>query len=270
MPFLKVDGVTLHFQVDDFTDPWKPAATVLLHHAAMGNGERWRTWVPTLARQFRVVRLDARGHGKSSIPPPNEPWSISRLAHDVCDLVVELGGEPVHFIGASAGGSIGLRFAHDYPELTRSLTLIATSPQMAQTRVDYGEWLERIRRLGVRGFLASDAPSRFSQNAEPSLIDWFAETGGITPESVVTTFVPYMAGLDLRDLLPEIRAPVLLLAADRDPITPLEVQHELKAQLPDARLVVYPTTGHNIMEELADRCAAEALRFVLEVDRQRR
>jgi pimeloyl-ACP methyl ester carboxylesterase len=269
MPFLQVDGATLHYQVDDFTDPWKPAATVLLHHAAMGNVERWRTWVPTLARRLRVVRLDARGHGRSSIPSPDEPWSISRLARDVRDLVVELGSAPVHFVGASAGGSIGLRFAHDFPELTRSLTLIATSPRMAQTRVDYGEWLERVRRLGVRGFLASDAPSRFSQDTEPGLIEWFAETGGITPAAVVTTFVPYMAGLDLRELLPAIRAPVLLLAGEHDPITPLEVQHELKAQLPNARLVVYPTTGHNIMEELADRCAAETLHFVLEVDCQR-
>jgi pimeloyl-ACP methyl ester carboxylesterase len=251
MPWLQVEGATLHYQIDDFTDPWTPATTVVLHHAAMGNAERWRAWVPTLARHHRVVRLDARGHGRSSIPFPDVAWSIEQLARDVRDLVEVLGGGPVHFVGASAGGSIGLRFAHDCPELVRSLTLVATSPRMARTRVDYAEWLERIRRLGVRGFLASDAPSRFSPDADPGLIAWFAETGGITPASVVTSFVPYMAGLDLRDLLPEIRAPVLLLAAERDPITPLEVTRELRDRLPDARPVVFPTSGHNIAETLA-------------------
>jgi 3-oxoadipate enol-lactonase len=262
MPKLQVEGATLHYQIDDFTDPWKSAETVLLHHAAMGNTERWRAWVPTLARHYRVVRLDARGHGQSSVPPPDYTWSIERLARDARDLVVALGGKPVHFVGASAGGSIGLRFAHDFPELTRSLTLIAASPRMAQTRVDYGEWMERIRSLDVRGFLASDAPSRFSADADPGLIAWFAETGGGTPVSVVTTLVPYMASLDQLDLLPRIRAPVLLLAADRDPIIPIEVQHALQSALPDARLVVYPTTGHNIAEELADRCAADTLAFL--------
>jgi pimeloyl-ACP methyl ester carboxylesterase/predicted TIM-barrel fold metal-dependent hydrolase len=269
VPHLKVEGATLHYEIDDFTDPWKSVPTVLLHHAAMGNAERWRAWVPTLARHYRVARLDMRGHGRSSVPPPDEPWSIERLARDARDLVVALGGAPVHFVGASAGGSVGLRFAHDFPELTRSLTLLATSPRMARTRVDYGEWLERVRRHGVRGFLASDAASRFSSDADPGLIAWFAATGGITPEAVVTTFVPYMAGLDLRELLPGIRAPVLLLAADRDPITPIEVERELQSQLPDARLVVYPATGHNIAEELADRCAAEALAFIRQVDRDR-
>jgi 3-oxoadipate enol-lactonase len=262
MPSVQVDGAELFYCVDDFTDPWLESETVLLHHAAGGNTERWRSWVPALARRYRVARMDARGHGRSSTPAPDYPWSIERLARDIHDVATKAGLGPVHYAGASAGGIIGLQFAHDYPDLVRSLTLVAATPRMAQTRVDYGEWLDRIARLGVRGFFHSDGRTRFSAGASPELIDWFADTAAVTPESVVTTFVPYMASVDLTHLLPEIRAPVLLLAAEDDDITPIEAQHALLDGLPNARLITYPVRGHNIAEEYPDRCAADMLEFL--------
>jgi 3-oxoadipate enol-lactonase len=262
MAVTEIDEAQLYYQIDDFTDPWQVAETVLLHHAAAGNVERWRCWVPTLARRYRILRMDARGHGRSSTPPAGYLWSIERLAEDVAEVIAAANSGPVHFAGASAGGIIGLQFAHDYPELVRSLTLIAATPRMAQTRVDYGEWLGRIARLGVRGFFRSDAATRFSSGASPELADWFADEAAKTPESIVTTFVPYMAGVDLTRLLPEIKAPVLLLAAEDDDITPLEAQQVLLERLPNARLVTYGVRGHNIAEEFPDRCAADMLEFL--------
>ena len=267
MPTVRVEDADLYYQIDDFTDPWRPAETVLLHHAAAGNVERWRAWVPALARHYRVVRMDARGHGRSTTPLPDYRWSIERLARDVHDLVTALGIGPVHYVGPSAGGIIGLQFAHDFPELVRSLTLVASTPRMAQTRVDYGEWLDRIRRLGVRGFFHSDARARFSADAEPAFVDWFADETAKTPESVVTTFVPYMASVDLTHLLPNIKAPVLILGAEHDDITPVETQYLLRDSLPNARLILYPVTGHNITEEFPDRCAADTLAFLREVSK---
>src|SRR5712692_4094984 len=102
VPTVQVDGASLFFQVDDFSDPWASPETVLLHHAAAGNTERWRTWVPALARQYRVVRMDARGHGRSSTPPAGYAWSIERLARDPRDLVSVANLGPVHYVGASA------------------------------------------------------------------------------------------------------------------------------------------------------------------------
>jgi len=59
------DGLKLAYYVDDFTDPWRKPDTLLLLHAAMGNSQRWFQWVPRLARQYRVVRFDLRGHGNT-------------------------------------------------------------------------------------------------------------------------------------------------------------------------------------------------------------
>src|SRR5690348_2062102 len=60
--FQTSDGVRLAYRIDDFTDPWTTAPIVLLLHAAMGSSKRWYAAVPSLARYYRVVRLDLRGH----------------------------------------------------------------------------------------------------------------------------------------------------------------------------------------------------------------
>lgn len=68
MPTLSLSpGFDLYYQVDDFTDPWGPAAeTVFLLHGNAESGEAWRAWIPHLGRRFRVVRPDMRGFGRST------------------------------------------------------------------------------------------------------------------------------------------------------------------------------------------------------------
>ena len=73
--FQSRDGFRIAYRVDDFTDPWTLPQTLLLLHAAMGSMQRWFRWVPRLARHFRVVRMDLRGHGGSQMPTPDQPFS---------------------------------------------------------------------------------------------------------------------------------------------------------------------------------------------------
>ena len=88
--FTASDGLKLSYRIDDYTDPWRQADTVVLVHAAMGSSNRFYAWVPHLARDFRVVRLDQRGHGQSGIPTA-EQMSFKRLGMDVVELLDHLG-----------------------------------------------------------------------------------------------------------------------------------------------------------------------------------
>ena len=63
--FTASDGLQLAYAIDDFTDPWTSASTLLLLHAAMGHSGHYYAWVPRLSRHYRVVRVDLRGHGAS-------------------------------------------------------------------------------------------------------------------------------------------------------------------------------------------------------------
>ena len=76
--FTASDGARLAYYIDDFTDPWKPAPTLLLLHAAMGSAKRYFAWVPSLVRHYRVVRMDLRGHGSSQVPPAVRPLTLVR------------------------------------------------------------------------------------------------------------------------------------------------------------------------------------------------
>src|SRR5271154_3452719 len=81
--FTASDGMQLAYYIDDFTDPWKQAPTLLLLHAAMGSARRYYAWVPALARHYRVVRMDLRGHGGSPVPSPDRDLTLERLVGDV-------------------------------------------------------------------------------------------------------------------------------------------------------------------------------------------
>ena len=82
--FKASDGLGIAYALDDYTDPWRPADTVILVHAAMGSSIRFYAWVPQLARDFRVARIDMRGHGATPLPGPDQ-LSVARLARDVAE-----------------------------------------------------------------------------------------------------------------------------------------------------------------------------------------
>ena len=83
MPELALyDGRTLHYQVDDFTEPWRAAETALLVHGNAERGDAWFAWVPHLAGRLRVVRPDLRGFGRSTPMPEDFPWTIDVLVDD--------------------------------------------------------------------------------------------------------------------------------------------------------------------------------------------
>jgi 3-oxoadipate enol-lactonase len=89
--FAASDGIRIAYMIDDFTDPWCQPPTLLLLHAAMGSSKRWYAAVPPLCRDYRVVRMDLRGHGESQVPPPEPPLSMDRLVQDVRELLDHLG-----------------------------------------------------------------------------------------------------------------------------------------------------------------------------------
>ena len=75
--FQASDGNVIAYCVDDFTDPWRETKTVILLHSAMANAERFYAWVPAMARRYRVIRMDLRGHGASAVPPEDPPLTMT-------------------------------------------------------------------------------------------------------------------------------------------------------------------------------------------------
>ena len=263
MPIVDVNGDSFHCHLDDFSDPWLSAAPVLLHHSAGGNLHRWRGWVPTLARRHPVVRFDMRGHADT--PPPRDmQYSLPELSADIARVMDVLDIEKVHLVGASAGGIVSLQFAHDFPERLHSLTLVASTPRLAQmgASMDAGAWRRILEQEGTRAWLLSDTAKRFGPGTRREIVEWYADEGARTTAEAVLALQGCLLAQDLTPLLPEIAVPTLILAASQDEITPLEVQKLMSERMQRSTLEVIEGVGHNMKVEIPDTLAARTLEFI--------
>ena len=267
MPILDLNGDQFHYHVDDFSDPWRQDHPIMLHHAAGGNLHRWRPWVPALARHRQVVRFDMRGHAgtRKSL---SQPFDLADLAGDIARVMDGLGMDKTHLVGASAGGIVSLRFAHDHPDRLLSLTLVASTPKLAQmgANMDAAPWRGILEQQGTRAWLLADTDKRFGPDTPDEVVQWYADEGSKTAASEVIALQGCLLAADLTPLLPDIAVPTLILGASHDDITPVEIQHLMAEQMPDAQLELIEGVGHNMKVEIPDALADRTLRFVNEVD----
>ena len=168
MPYLRLNRLRFHYHLDDYTDPWQTKSVLLLHHAAGGNLHRWRGWVPILARHHLILRFDMRGHAGTQ-PPSEGTFSLQDLAADIAAVLDDLGIEKVHLVGASAGGIISLSFAHDFPQRLHSLSLVASTPRLAQMGIgnDAGGWRRTLELEGTKALMGMMSPAPGSSHDKP-------------------------------------------------------------------------------------------------------
>ncbi len=257
------DGLGLSYHTDDYTDPWRAGDTLVMVHAAMGNANRFYAWVPHLARDFRVVRLELRGHGDSEIPGPTQ-LTFERLTKDVIELLDHLGIEQAHLMGSSAGAFVSQSVAANYPQRIKTLACFAATPGMKKGATDYQSWVTRIGAKGVAAFLRETIADRINVDAvEPGFVDWFIAESARAPVAVLARIVPLMASMDLSPELPKIKCPTLVVVPGGDPIHGVEEYRVLERLIPDCEFIVYEGMPHNITDAAPDRCARELKRFLL-------
>ena len=258
--FLASDGVRIAYTIDDFTDPWKPPATLLLLHAAMGSSKRWYAAVPALCRHYRVVRMDLRGHGESQVPPAEPPLAMDRLVQDVSELLDRLGEPSVHIAGNSAGGYVAQNLAMRSPGRVRSLMLFGSTPGLKQSQAH--TWLPRVAKEGLRNFLAATIEDRFPAGHDPGHVEWFLDEAGKNDTAYIGRFVGLMATLWWMDELHRIQCPTLLVVPGAETVGHAHNYELMRERIADCELIAYAGLPHNICDIVPERCAADILAFL--------
>ncbi len=262
--FQASDGLTLAYEIDDFTDPWANADTIIMLHAAMGSVRRLYAWVPHLCRDYRVVRLDLRGHGDTEIPDDGQ-LTLERLTEDVFELMDELSVERAHLMGSSAGGVIAMHGAVTEPARVASLAAFATIPglKMSTGHTDYNGWISAIEEVGVRAFLARTVADRFNiDEVEPGFVEWFLDEAARNDPALLGRFVTLMSGADFADRIGGIECRTLLVVPGSDQIHSMEEYQFCRDTIPNTEFIVYDGKKHNITDSDPDRCAQDLLRFL--------
>jgi pimeloyl-ACP methyl ester carboxylesterase len=255
------DGCGIAYTVDDFTDPWKPAATLFLLHSAMSSSRRMAAMVPYFARRYRVVRMDLRGHGASDVPSPDQPLTLARLTQDLRELMDHLDVPQAHLLGASGGGYLAQQLAIHDPERVASILLFASRPGFRDSKG--AAWIPEMERIGLRAFIAGTIDDRLPvAEVSPAQIEWFLDEIARNDAGFVKRFILYMTTQYWMADLARIRCPTLIVAPGGDAIGNASAYADMQRLIPDSELVVYAGAHHNITDYLPDRCAHDAVAFL--------
>lgn len=262
MPWATIDdNFEMYYDVDNFTDPWKTPQTVVLHHGIAKSSRFWYGWLPTLARHYQVVRLDARGFGQSTVPPPGYRWSLSSFARDLRCLLDCLELDRVHLVGETLGGVIAMQFAYEYPERLHSLT-ISSSPHRHKDP-HFLEFAEEADKEGVLPWGRRSMWQRLDRSqVDPAFVEWYASEMGKTTKHVVVEVLKSLVGDDLSDILRQIQAPTLMLSAENRPNYPPEEVQEAQGLIANSQLVVFPGVTGYAAHSRPEDCARALLAFL--------
>jgi Predicted hydrolases or acyltransferases (alpha/beta hydrolase superfamily) len=234
----------------------------------------WYHWIPSLAREYRVVRRDTRGHGKSSTPMPCDgyQYTLDTILSEIVDTLDQLGIEKVHFIGESTSGMLGEAFAAKFPNRLHSLTVISSPsylPPEALTLFSFGHssWPEACRRLGSGGWAEHLArvPGTLSA-ADPNYEAWWISQIAASSHDGLAGYAEFLSGLDARKFLPGISVPMLILAPAKSAATTLEEQLQIARQVRGSKIVVIHGAGHEVYIDKASDCLHAVQEFFLDIE----
>jgi pimeloyl-ACP methyl ester carboxylesterase len=241
---------------------------LVLLHGGPSDSREWRRQLHGLSDEFTVVAWDAPGCGRSSDPP--ETFRLPDYADCLAAFIERLGLERPHVAGLSFGSGLALELYRRHPGVPRTLILASAYAGWAGSLP--AEVVQQRLELALR--LVEEPPDHLAWALVPTLL-----TDSAPPEMVdevmttVSEFHPAgqrvgalaFAEADLRDVLPLIEVPTLLLYGGKDVRSPLDVARELHAAIPTSRLVVMPGVGHLGNVEAADLFNAEVRSFLRSV-----
>jgi pimeloyl-ACP methyl ester carboxylesterase len=246
--FTTSDGAVLHYED---SHPAGGADPLLLLHGLTGTNGDWQHVfdLTALAERARVIRPDARGHGRST--NPSGAFTFARCARDVVELFDHLAIERVRAVGMSLGAKTLLHVATMAPSRIAAMVLVSATPRFP----------EATRAL-FRA--AAAAPHSDDEWAAMRLQHPQGDAAIRTLWALPGRFADDRSDMQLGpDRLALIQAPTLLVAGDRDPLYPIELAVELYRGISQASLYVVPNGGHGpIFGDEREPFVARALPFL--------
>jgi 3-oxoadipate enol-lactonase len=251
------DAQDYFYREDWFGEPWRKPETAFLIHGNDESSLVWYAWMPRMGAEFRVLRPDLPGLGRSRIPAGFE-WSLPSLAAFMARVMDKAGADSAHIIGAKAGGAIAMQFAADYPTRTRTLSVVHVPVvnTTAAARFTALKPNEQQARLG------SAAPKEMVQYWE----NMFATASEVTSKGLLTAV--YGADFTKDGVLARIKAPTLLMTADRGQAQSVEKARQYQTLIPNSQLVVLRSDAYHIAAASPDECVANVLAFIKDARRR--
>lgn len=254
--FVEIRGLATHVAVEG--PPGAPA--LLLVHSLGTDLHVWDAQVDGLARGFRIVRFDLRGHGLTELSAA--PYTIEDLADDALAVLDACGITVAHVGGVSIGGMIAQAIAARAPARVASLILCDTALALPPPEM----WRARAQAVRAEGVTAI-AEATLGRWVTPA---YLASPGGRglrstllrTPREGYAAAAEVLAAADLTAQARQLRVPALVIVGELDPSTPVAAGEALRDAIPGAQLTVIPRAAHLPLVEAPDAVTAAIRGFL--------
>lgn len=231
------DGTRLAVQCDG---PYEGPPIVFSHYLG-GSIESWERQIPVFVDDYRIVRYDTRGQGRSDAPKGT--YDVDMLGRDALALMDALGLDVVDFVGVSQGGMAGMWLAIHHPGRIRRLVLANTTPFIPNKPI-WDQNSAKALQEGMASIAEATISSWFSEGfkqRDPQRVQQaIATMRAMTPRGYVGNCA-VLRDVDLRDGLAQIQSPTLVIGGAEDgprgaaaPVIAQTVANGKLAVVPDA------------------------------------
>lgn len=259
--FVEVNGLRLHYKIAGQGEP-----ALLLLHGFAASTFTWREVMPSLAQEGTTIAFDRPAFGLTERPMPDEwqgenPYRTEAQPGFVIGLMDKLGVTEAVLVGNSAGGTVAVSTALNYPERVTALVLVDPAIYAGGGTPN---WLRPILRTPQARRLGPLFVRRIQEWGQDMLNSAWHDPAKVTPEvregytkllrianwdRALWEFTLASHPLGLPDRLNELQMPTLVITGDDDRIVPTEQSVRLAGELPNAELAVIPNCGHVPQEE---------------------
>lgn len=202
-----------------------------------------------LAEDWRVIRVDLRGHGRSTAA--ERRFGIDDMAADIVDLLDNLSVDRFSYVGVSISGAVGQVLGIRERNRLDRLVICASAVRWPDPDV----WRHRAERVRAEGtdFLVASRPNVWFSAAyaerEPQRVQQLLVNLQATNRDAYAACCDAIADFDARPHLASIAAPTLVVVGEHDPATPVDLATQVAAGIPGARLLVVPGAFHLLTDE---------------------
>jgi 3-oxoadipate enol-lactonase len=233
MPFAELKDVRIHYELAGAEH-----APVLMFSNSLGTDlTMWNVQIPEVAKTFRVLRYDKRGHGQSSAPAG--PYTIEMLGRDAVVLLDYLKFDKVHFCGLSIGGQTGMWLGLHAVARLNKLILSSTAAKIGTPEM-WNPRIETVRKGGTKAVSAAVIERWFTAGFRAKAPAEVARIQRVLDSTNAEGYVGCCAAVrdfDARGKLGAIRTPTLVISGSHDPATTAADGRWVSEQIPGSRYI---------------------------------
>lgn len=250
MKKIKVNNVELYFQ-----STGEGTETIVFSHGFLMNNTMFQGQIDTLKDKFRCISYDHRGHGKSEVS--NNGYELDNLVNDAIAFIEALGVAPVHFVGMSTGGFIGMRIALRRPDLLKSLVLMDTSAnaEPKENAKQYHLLMWVVKYIGWWAVINKTMPILFykdflqDQDRQDEVRNWKNIITGHSKKGMVLFGKGIFSRDSVIEKLPQISLPTAVIVGKEDIATKQDRAEQMADAIRGAKLYTIANAGHSAAVE---------------------